>query len=391
MKRLLYVVISILFVEHAYATLKENMEFYKKIANAEYVILSNEHVKIKINTDYTVSINGEWERSSSYSKEICSLSGTGNISMNGENLEIKLNGSIDGKYKYEEEVYRTESEYNVGSGTVNTLLFVFDVLTLGSLEPDYAPSRTYKKVYDYTKRSNASGNNSFNITLVVDVADNKLYLKNTPSISVYMSGTHMGSNHKEEAYHKETDVSLGQKYTITYGNKINAEESIDQYGSWDWKEKDNAILLQLKSTNKLENYHAIMQITIPQDKRSLKLSYLFLSAAHIKSKTVQTIKEGYMLNEFTISCNDGTCLTLPFVMQEKSIKNNEGTKNLYNSTCVYATYDRFNGTYKSNAYSIVSQLRSKEILFFEVLINNTPSSFNFELEGLDILLNKYNI
>ena len=389
-KRFIYLIITLFFIGHTNATLKENMEFYKKTANSEYVTLNNDHVRIRINPDYSVSMSGDWEVSSSNPKEKYNVRGNGHMSLNGDKIEIKLSGNVSGSYYKTEDVYKTETEYNVGSTTVNALHFMFDVVTLGAFSSDYESSTKSREVYDYTKRWDASGNSSFNLTLYVNVANNRLYLNETPSLSITLNGKYK-NKYGSDSFYKNYSVSLGREYTISYGNKIKEEISIDQYGDWDWKEIDNATLLQLKSTNKLDDYHAIMQITIPKDKRSIKLSYLFLSASHIKSPKVQMIKEGYMLNEFTITCNDGTTLPLPFVMQEKSIKNNAGTRNLYNSTCVYATYDRFDDKYKSNAYSIISQLRSKEILFFDVLVNNKPFTFTFEQEGLDVLLNKLNI
>ena len=390
-KRFIYFIIALFFIGHANATLKENMEFYKKTANSEYVTLSNDHVMIRINPDYSVSMNGEWGVSSSNPMEKYSVNGNGHMSLNGDTLEIKLSGNVSGSYYKKEDVYKTESEYNVGSTTVNILHGLFDVLTLGAFPSEYESSTKSREVYDYTEYWDASGNSNFNnITLYVDVSSNKLYLKETQYLPITLYGKYT-KNYKSESFSRDYSVSLGREYTITYGNKIKEEISLDQYGDWGWKVKDNDTLLQFKSTNKLDDYHAIMQITIPKDKRSIKLSYLFLSASHIKSKKVQMIKEGYMLNEFSITCNDGTTLPLPFVIQEKSIKNNDGTKNLYNSTCVYATYDRFSDSYKSNAYSIISQLRSKEIIFFEVLVNNKPFTFIFEQEGLDVLLNKLNI
>lgn len=324
-----------------------NFYFFAKIPNYESISFSNigDGMSLTINKNYEVSIYG-----SSYEDKIDSdISAKGVISWNIEtnSLFINIKGTISGSYSDSEEIYETKRKVD-GWGIIER------GLTGGSSGNRYK----YEREYSHTEYYHASGSNSFEKTLAVNVHDDGRISLTSGTLA---NATLTGDRTRSISY------SISSSYfTPNYGTEVaKSSTATDEFGKWQWNDQRTHIYLKaLNSENTLN-------ITI-NDSLQIKEFYFESKDTTMLGSATNTTEDGYILKQFLIGFEDGIKINLSLQEIEKQY--------------YYAEYNRFLGTWNKDASSTIDQLKNKKILLFAYKKDEKEYTDIYILEGLETIL-----
>lgn len=354
MKKFVIVVVLIFVYFYSFADWEKDFEFYKSIPKYESISLSGQDISIVIKK-YSVTLSAT-DNSSDYKK---SLTGSGLVSWDPDSkcMYLTVTGKISGSYSWDEDVYITEKKYNVGSTTLQILF--------GN---DAADNYRYEKRYDHTNYYRASGTSDFSFKMPLHISsDGKYYSIQDKTLSATLTGN---CTRTISFY-----LSSGNKY-INYGAIKSTASSTDEFGTWDWNKERTKIWLY--STN-MSNDRIV--IFINSNNSSKPFQMVFNSNGNkIDGISSSESEDGKRLIQFSVSFEDGTNVTLPFVerLQDNGFY-------VYD----YATYNRFLNEWNYNAASIIGQLKDKQTMVLTYKYNNSNYSAILELEGLENILSYF--
>lgn len=358
MKRQLSLIIVILCSISLFADATKSLEFYRSIPKYESISLSVKDFKFQIKPNYTVNITGEY----SSSENKATLQGSGVVSWDASNnrMVINANFTISGTHSSSEDKYTYETVYNKGSVANNTLAILFG----GELESHTKTERRF----DHTEYYHAKGSKSYSETWPLYInSDGTYYIGSNSSYSVTMTGDVTRS------------VSFGldtNDRNVSYGSARSGNNStVDEFGQWKWDKEKTKLWLNAANIDNTKLYIWTNKGT----SKPMELS-LYFDGHTIEGKSSSTTEDGRKLIQITISFEDGTIVTLPFV---ERLQNNGYY--IYD----YATYNRFLESWDYGAASIIEQIKNKQTIMVTYKYQNSNYTAIFELEGLEAILSYF--